>query len=170
MNKKQIVIISLALAVMIAAIAVLAVLNAPKDKAENGSLTIVQGENTLAVLSMEQLKKLPAVEITADMGSASSAGIYGTLKGATIREILQSINPDLTASGKRVYAYAEDGFVLTYNMTEILADDSIIVAYEHDGAPMRSKAEGGEGPLRVVVAGDEHANRSCKYVYKLEVK
>jgi len=55
-------------------------------------------------------------------------------------------------------------------MTDILADDSIIVAYEHDGAPMRGKTEGGEGPLRVVVADDPHANRSCKYAYKLEVK
>lgn len=170
MNKKQIVIIAVALVVMIAAIAVLAVLNAPKDKVNAGSLTIVQGENTLAVLTMEQLKKLPAVEVEVSMGSASSVGIYGKLKGVTIREVLNSINPSLTESGKRVYAYAEDGFVLTYNMTDILADDSIIVAYEHDGAPMRGKAEGGEGPLRVVVADDPHANRSCKYAYKLEVK
>lgn len=170
MNKKQLVIVAAVLVVMIAAIAVLAVLNAPKDKAETGSLTVVQGENTLAVLTMEQLKKLPAVEITVDMGSASSVGIYGKLKGVTIRDVLNSIDPSLTESAKRVYAYAEDGFVLTYNMADILADDGIIVAYEYNGVPMKSKAEGGEGPLRVVVADDPHANRSCKYAYKLEVK
>lgn len=169
-EKKQKLIIAAVLLAMMAAIAVLALLNAPKDKAALGTLQVVRGEKEPVVLTLSQLQALPAVQISADMGSASSTGIHGVLKGAALREVLNHVDPALAAEGKRVYAYAQDGFVLTYNMDEILKDDSVIVAYEYNGAPMKSKDEGGEGPLRVVVAGDVHANRSCKYVYKIEVK
>jgi hypothetical protein len=65
---------------------------------------------------------------------------------------------------------ATDGFSATFTVTEIQNNSGqILVAYLKDGQPMPGEADGGEGPVRLVVGSDVYATRWVQYVVSIDV-
>ncbi len=168
-KKRAVMIVCAVLVVLAAAIAVLAYLNAPKDM-EEGQLLLVRGESTLASWTMEELKALPAVETYKEITSSNHAGDSGTFRGVALHMLLESVGEEALADVTKVYVYARDGYTTSYKLSEVSGSDAFLLAYSKDGQGLGTMSSNGTGPLRLIVVNDEFGTRSCKYVYKIEVK
>lgn len=168
-NKRAVIIVCAVLVVLAAAIGVLAYLNAPKDL-EEGQLVLVKGESTLASWTMEELKALPAVETYKEITSSNHAGDSGTFRGVALHTLLGGVGEEALAGVTKVYVYAQDGYTTSYKLSEVSGSDDFLLAYSKDGQGLGTMNNNGTGPLRLVVVSDEFGTRSCKYVYKIEIK
>ena len=169
-KKRNALVIGCVMILLAAAIAVLAYLNAPKEAAERGTLLIVRGEETLARLTLAQIREMPSVSIEKEIVSASHENDAGLFTGAPLRAILDAVQPGLLEEANQIVARAEDAFVTAYTAKEVRESDSILVVYEKDGAPLGTREEGGTGPLRVLIQDDPFGNRSTKYLSQIEVR
>ncbi len=164
------VVVCAVLLAMAAVIAVLAHLNAPKD-VDGERLALVQGENTLASWTIAELQEMPAVEAYKEISSSNHANDAGLFRGVALYTLLQSAGGEALQNASKVYVYAKDGYMTSYKMSEISNNDGFLLAYSKDGQSLGSMGDdNGSGPLRLVVVSDEFGTRSCKYVYKIEIK
>ncbi|HTY75963.1 MAG TPA: molybdopterin-dependent oxidoreductase [Candidatus Nanoarchaeia archaeon] len=75
------------------------------------------------------------------------------------------ISPNATS----VFIQAPDGFAVTLSIEEA-KDANTILAYQKNGAAMTALSAGGEGPVRLVIGGDEFPMRWVKGVSQIEVR
>lgn len=169
-KKRGALIVAGAMALLAAAIAVLAYLNAPKDGIERGTLAVVRGEETIARLTLAQIREMPSVSVEKEIVSSSHEGDAGLFTGVPLRAVLEAAQPGLLEGANQIVARAEDAFVTAYTAKEVQESDAILVAYEKDGAPLGSREDGGTGPLRILITDDPFGNRSTKYLAQIEVR
>lgn len=166
--------ITVALLVMAAIVGVLAYINAPRDVPAGQSgemLRVVQGENTLKTYTMASLQALPAISAEKEIVSGSHANDSGVFMGVALHQLLaDAAGADALAQAKKIYVYAQDGYMTSYKMSEIANNDNFMLAYSKDGKSLGSMADGGTGPVRLLVVSDEFGTRSTKYAYKIEIK
>jgi DMSO/TMAO reductase YedYZ molybdopterin-dependent catalytic subunit len=114
-------------------------------------------------LSWEELRALPATEITTDIHCVTRWSRFDTsFRGVHWRELEKLVQPK--ASARFVVAHAEQGFTSNVPL-EAIEDESALLAYEADGAPLT--AEHG-WPLRLVVPG-RYFWKSAKWLRGLEL-
>lgn len=167
--------ITLALVIMAAIVGVLAYINAPRDVPaadQSGEmLRVVQGESTLKAYTMAQLQALPALSAEKEIVSGSHANDAGVFTGVALHALLKdAAGEDALADVKKIYVYAQDGYMTSYKMSEIANNDNFLLVYSKDGNSLGSMADGGTGPVRLLVVSDEFGTRSTKYTYKIEIK
>ncbi len=166
MKKKHIIII---LIVMAAVVAVLAYLNRPEDQPVSGNLEISISGKTF-VYTMKDIQSLPKIEFEKEIVSSSQENQKGLFTGVTLHDLLNAANPDWQKQGTMVVCRAEDGFVSSFDVTEVATDNNIIVAYLIDGKSLGTKEDSGKGPFRIVVQDDEFGTRSTYWLSEIEVQ
>jgi len=169
LSKKGVIIVIAVLVLLAAATLVLALLNKPADLPERGSVAIVSGGEKLAELTLAEIKALPYTEVQKEIVSSSFENDEGLFRGVALRALLESAGIELSAA-KQVVVRSEDGFVGAYPADEVTEGDDIILAYSKNGEGLGSLADGGTGPLRIIVISDEFGTRCAKYVSEIEVK
>ena len=87
-----------------------------------------------------------------------------------MKDVLDLADPKLLQNAEQVLTRAEDGFTSALTPEEIIAPDAVLIAYEQNGELLKSKAEGGLGPFRLILAEDPFGNRMTKYLNELEIK
>ena len=110
-------------------------------------------------LSLDDLRKQFPVYSVLTHFQNDDRVVNATFIGARLWDILQTagLKPDATDK-RRVMARASDSFRCLLRWHEIdpsISDRLVLVAYEQDGQPLATK----EGPLRLVVPGDERGRR-----------
>ena len=114
-------------------------------------------------LDYEQLRALPAIEVTTDIHCVTRWSRFDAgFRGVHWSELAKLCRPK--PSGHFVIAHAEAGY--TENLTiAALREDNALVAYEADGEPLT--AEHG-GPVRLVVPS-RYFWKSAKWLRGLEL-
>jgi DMSO/TMAO reductase YedYZ molybdopterin-dependent catalytic subunit len=119
-------------------------------------------ENPIA-LSWEELKQLPATEITVDIHCVTRWSRFDTsFRGVRWRELAKLVQPKPGA--QFVVAHAEQGFTSNVPLEAIAADEALI-AYEADGEPLTPDHG---WPLRLVVPS-RYFWKSAKWLRGIEV-
>jgi hypothetical protein len=162
----------------------------PTSDVPTGRILTVKGPNGGNILTMEQLKAMPATE--GQGGIKSSTGqitIPEPFKGVALKDLVSYLNVPFDAS-MGVAVTAEDGYSMTFSYDQVMNGNFIaydpatgnempthdpltaIVAYEHNGQPLDATEEGN---LRVVVVSPKNnqvvdGHWSVKWVNQVEVK
>lgn len=170
MKKKNIIIVVIVVVVLVGAIAVLAILNAPKGEIESGTLTVVSGGETIGTFSMEELQDMEYVEVEKEIVSSSYQNDEGTFRGVPLRSIISACDENILENATQVVIRSEDAYVTAYSAEDVAESDNIFLAYSKNGESLGNKENGGVGPFRIIVTEDEFGNRCAKYVCEIEVK
>jgi DMSO/TMAO reductase YedYZ molybdopterin-dependent catalytic subunit len=114
-------------------------------------------------LTFEQLKELPATEVTTEIHCVTRWSRFDTsFKGVHWRELAKLVRPK--PSARYVLAHSEQGFTANVPL-EALEDDKALVAWEADGEPL--EPEHG-WPLRLVVPS-RYFWKSAKWLRGIEL-
>lgn len=149
-------------------VGVLAYLNTP-GKRESASLTIISKGQPVKTFSLEEIKELPAVDREVTIRSSSEGIKTYVFTGTPVREILTGLDNAILTEANKVTARGLDTYTVVFNGEEILSSDHVLLVYARDGMPLGSKSEGGTGPFRIIIPGDQFGLRAVKYVTELEV-
>lgn len=168
-NKKLYGMIAIMLTVLALGILLLAYLNHPAA-ADPGNISIKSQGKVIAVLSMKDVQALPKVEKKVTINSASEGKTTDVWTGASMKDVLDQVDPQLLQNAGQVLTRAEDGFTSALTAEEILASDDVLIAYQQNGELLKGKTEGGFGPFRLILAQDPFGNRMTKYLNELEIK
>jgi len=147
---------------------VLAWANAPPPGTD-ATLTIEKDGVVLKVWTLEQIRALPASEVTKNIQSASHPAESGVFRGVALYVLLEQTETDLLTGAANIITRAADGYTVSFTAGEILPDGNIIVAYARDGQPLGRLADGGTGPCRIIIRDDAFGTRGTKYLTAIEV-
>jgi DMSO/TMAO reductase YedYZ molybdopterin-dependent catalytic subunit len=162
----------------------------PTSPGPTGAVLALVGPNGGNVLTMAQLKNLPATE--GQGGIKSSTGkitIPEPFKGVALKDLVKTLGVPFDSS-MGVMITAEDGYSMTFSYDQVMSgaftayDPALgnelathdpltaIIAYEHNGQPLNTTEE---GILRLVVVSVKNdqvvdGHWSVKWVEKVEVK
>ena len=115
-------------------------------------------------LGWKELEELPATEVTLDIHCVTRWSRFDTrFRGVHWSELAKLVQPKPTA--RFVVAHAEQGFTANV-LLEAIEDESALVAYEADGAPLTPDHG---WPLRLVVP-TRYFWKSAKWLRALELR
>lgn len=170
MKRKTTTIIIGVILLLLIAVAVLALLNRGEGQLVGGQIEVfVQGESA-AMLTPEDIYALPSVEVYKKIVSSGQENQEGTFTGVYLAELLDAATPGWQENAAQVICRAEDNFISSFALDEVLAPESVLVAYALDGELLTGKDQGGKGPFRLVVLDDEFGNRSTYWLCRVEVE
>lgn len=133
-------------------------------------LELVAEDGRPTRLSLEALRALPQVVLPATARDSSPI----TLAGPSARSLLDLVSAPAghDLRGPRlmlgVVAEAADGYRVLFSLAELdpgFGAATAIVALSQDGQPLPAA----EGPLRLVIAGDDHYSRWVRQLVRLRV-
>jgi DMSO/TMAO reductase YedYZ molybdopterin-dependent catalytic subunit len=119
-------------------------------------------------ISLSQLQTYQPTTVQVTLTSSSKAQDNGVFNytGVTLSALLADANIHVNATS--VYIQASDNYGATLTMKEAM-DPNTIIAYQKDGAPLSLLKNNGEGPLRLIIGGDQYAQRWVKGVSAIQV-
>jgi len=168
MKPRSNLVIGLALIILATLIGVLAWANAPRSR-EAATLTVMRGGAVLQAFTLEQIQKMPSVELAKNIQSANHTDERGVYRGVELRVLLDQAVPDWPTSSSQIIARAADGYTATFAPDEIGFANNIVIVYAKDGLPLGSLTDGGSGPFRIIIREDAFGTRGTKYLIEIEV-
>jgi DMSO/TMAO reductase YedYZ molybdopterin-dependent catalytic subunit len=135
---------------------------------EAGTIQIIGNVKHPLTLTFNQLKELSNTTIQAALtssGSPQENGVYN-YTGVTLKQLLSLAQAVDNATS--VYVQASDAYGATLLIKDA-QNPNTILAYEKNGAPMIPLKSGGEGPVRLVIGGDQFAQRWVKGAVSIQV-
>ncbi len=135
----------------------------------DGTLTITRDGETVRKFSYEEICSMDSISVEKEIVSSSKKNESGVYTGVPLRSILEEADDSMLTECSEVIGKAADGFVSAYSMSEVRDSDGILVIYEKDGEPLKGKADGGSGPLRILAADDVYGTRSTMYLTQVDI-
>jgi DMSO/TMAO reductase YedYZ molybdopterin-dependent catalytic subunit len=168
MNKGTKIVIVLFVVFVVAAVPLYFYLHSGGE--QEGTLQIEGLVSNPFNLTVSELQALPSSSIDVTLDSSTHQDEEGTFTytGVTLWSILESA--DVSENASSVYVQAIDGYGTTLRLSDVQQDSSILLVYEKDGQPLAPLAEGGEGPIRLIIGSDQYAQRWVKSVVTLQVR
>jgi DMSO/TMAO reductase YedYZ molybdopterin-dependent catalytic subunit len=106
------------------------------------------------------------LQVTLSSSSHSEENGDFSYTGVLLEDLLNQSQPNSDAS--YVFIQASDGYGLTLTIQEA-QNQNAIISYQKDGKPLSLLKDGGEGPLRLIIGGDEFAQRWIRGVVSIEI-
>ncbi|KAF1083796.1 Oxidoreductase molybdopterin binding domain protein [Sporotomaculum syntrophicum] len=147
---------------------VLTYLYTPNSR-ESANLTVSCKGEPVKTFTIEQIKEMPAVDRRVTIRSSSEGTQTHVFTGTPLREILTDLENAVLTDTSKVTASGLDSYTVVFDSEEIMSRDHVLLVYAQDGKPLGSKSEGGTGPFRIIVIGDQFGLRAVKYVNELEI-
>ena len=171
--------------IAVAGVAAWQLLLKPQSQIPAVTLTIVGADGTTKTINQNDLATLPVISNKGGLKtSAGSIQSIGTYTGVSLKDVLGLVGGATSANSVRVTASDNYAMVYTWDQLsgkyvtydgatgdEVASTKQLIpvLAYEVDGKPLAS----GEGPMRLVILGDEglitDGHFWIKMVSKIEV-
>lgn len=148
--------------------AVFSLLNRSQDNLQEGQLLISVGDSRLALLTIADLEKLPAVEKKMVINSSRGKSEH-QFTCTELAQILHSIDPELTTKYSRLITRGIDNYTSGLEMSEVLQPDKVYIAYADGGRPLETKS-GKKGSMRVIIIGDEFGQRFTNFLVSIELE
>ncbi|HHW51588.1 MAG TPA: hypothetical protein GX406_09055, partial [Pseudoclavibacter sp.] len=112
---------------LVVIVAVFAFLNRGNDALQEGQLLIKAGDTGLVRLTIDDIRKLPAVEKNMVINSS-----FGTMKheftGTALLDVLNSVDPELAPKYTRIITKGIDNYTSAVEMDEVLENDNVFIA------------------------------------------
>ena len=123
-----------------------------------------------ANFTLAEFGALPKLTIEATLASSSHLDEMGTFNftGVSLWSLLEQCN--VSESASIVYVQAIDGYGASLTIEEAKQNTQILLCYQKNGEFLKPRSEGGAGPIRLMIASDEYAQRWVKNVAVIEVK
>ena len=171
--KKSTLIIIICVAVLAAAVAVFAILNAAnisaKKELEMNAEYIIKYGDIQERVTMQDMLDLNPVEFKATMDTSTTDPASVTFTGVELKDICEYYGIDIsTASVFEVRAL--DGYSSALTLDEVLADDNVYICLLMDGEVLEPKSQGGYGPYMMVINSSQFSQRWCKFVQEIEIR
>lgn len=172
MTKQTKIIVSV-LAVLAAIIAVLLLMSRSgrflgAQTQEERTLIFTKSSEPILTLTEEDIRALPSENIDATIRSSGARPRPAVYKGVEIHELLKAAGISETEISALVFNGA-DLYVTKVEARELTEYGNIYIVFECDGEPMKTRAEGGDGPYQVIVLDDYYSLRWCKYLSEVEI-
>lgn len=120
-------------------------------------------------MTISDLIAMPSVDLTARLTSSGSPQENGVFNytGVTLWSLLEKagVSDDATSA----YVIASDAYGAVISIKEMKDNPKIIIAYKEGGEMIKSQADGGWGPIRLIIGSDAYANRWVKWVVSITV-
>jgi DMSO/TMAO reductase YedYZ molybdopterin-dependent catalytic subunit len=136
--------------------------------ASAGTLQIKGNVGNPLNLTFAEIESLPQVTVQNTLVSSGSPKENGVFNytGVLLKDLLNLAQASGNASS--LYVQASDAYGTTLTLKDA-QNNSTLLAYAKDDAPLSDLKNGGEGPLRLVIGGDKYAQRWVKGVVSITV-
>lgn len=169
--KNKYIIIGCLILVLLSAIGISYNFAVQKNGAADGcTISIVRDGEVIRTFSQEEMETLPVREVYADLASSQHEDAKGSYKGVELKELLKQADPDLMKECDVFLCTAGDGYTSALSKKDFNKKEPVLVTWEKDGKALAPFTQGGEGPLRLVIASDTYGNRSTKYLTRIICK
>jgi hypothetical protein len=173
MNKKTIWIIVIIIAVLAAAVALFAILNAgnvqdKKESQESATATITRGDQKVE-FDLAYIKSLDAQKLNLMMDTSETDPTERSFTGVPLAVVAEDLGVSLDGA-EQVIFMAADGYTTAVTGDEAADPENVYIVYERDGQPSGTKAQGGTGPMEIVIAKDDFAQRWCKFLMDITIE
>jgi DMSO/TMAO reductase YedYZ molybdopterin-dependent catalytic subunit len=137
---------------------------------ENPEILITYQSEDVATISLEKIKSLGEENFKTTLRSSGALPEDHTYTGVPLKNVLNFLDETLLERGQQVIVKAIDGYVSVFYMKEVKDEKSVYLVYRQDGRPLKSRKEGGNGPLMIVAPKDRFGQRWCKYVIEVDIQ
>lgn len=149
-------------------VAVFSFLNRSPDQLQEGQLLIKAGGQRLAVVTLADLRQLPAAEKKMIVKSSRGSSEH-RFTCIELAQVLHHIDPGLSSQYTLITTRGIDNYTSGLKMSEVLQPDNVFIAYADGGKPLKTKT-GREGSMRIIIAGDEFGQRFTNYLVSIELE
>lgn len=171
--KNKYVIATVALLAII--VAVLAFVNRQNMKitgaeAVKGTLLVSNGQIEKK-LDFQDIEAMNPVEFKAVQDTSKSGPEEHAFKGVLLKDVIAGVfSEDELKKASKVIVKAIDGYTVALSPEEVMEQGNVYLAFEKDGKPLGTKAEGGSGPYQIIITKDQFSQRWCKFVTEVSVQ
>ncbi|HHW01269.1 MAG TPA: hypothetical protein GXX35_00360 [Thermoanaerobacterales bacterium] len=164
-----------AVVVLVLIVTVLAFINQKGIKvtgseAVSGALLIKAGGNEKK-LEFQDIKALNPLEFKATQDTSDSGPEDHVFKGVLLKDVISgAFLEDELKNASKVIVKAIDGYTVALSSEEVREPDNVYLAFEKDGKPLGSKADGGSGPYQIIIKKDRFSQRWCKFVTEVSIE
>ncbi len=152
-----------------AGVAVFVMLNAQTlPNGGSDAVTIIQNDQTVT-FDIAYLKGLSKTTFTANLDTNGQDPVEKTFGGVPLTDVLKGMGFDLSGASQVVFK-ASDGYSTVVTAEEATDSDNVYVVYERDGKPSGTMAQGGTGPIEIVIRKDAFSQRWCKYLREIDIE
>lgn len=149
-------------------IAVLLLLNRSQTGLREGTVVVTAGGAALGSFTIDDLRKLPAVEKKIKINS-TKGDTDNEFTCTPLLAVLNSIDPSLTRKYGRIVTRGADNYTSGVYMSEVLQPDNVYIAYADRGKPLQTRT-GEDGSLRIIVCNDQFGQRFTMWLVSLELQ
>ncbi len=139
-----------------------------RNLSDQAIFTVWNESRVLKSYTMDEIKTLGEKEFTADLKASGKDPVTHFYTGVPLLYVLQDAGLD-TGQEKALSVSAIDGYVVAITYEKWSDPENVYLAYEMDGKPLGSKADGGLGPYQIIISKDKFSQFWCKYAYKAEI-
>lgn len=143
-------------------------LNLQEERLEEGKIRLKAGNDIIAEITLDEVKKLPVVN--KKMYIDSTAGLSKHNFTCTpLLEVFNYINPEIVNKYSRVITRGTDNYTSGVNMEEVLEKNNVLLVYADNGEALKSKT-GIEDTMRIVILNDVFGQRFTNYLVELQLE
>ncbi len=157
-----------AIVILVLLISIFGYLNSKGEKLEEGKIKLKAENDILGEITLEEVKKLPAVN--KKMAISSTGGLTKhNFTGTPLLEIFNHMDPEIVKRYKRVIIRGVDNYTSGVTMEEVLEKNNVFVVYADNGEPLKSKT-GKEESMRIVILNDQFGQRFTNYLVEMQLE
>ncbi|MDR1028064.1 MAG: molybdopterin-dependent oxidoreductase [Clostridiales Family XIII bacterium] len=170
--KRSNILILVIVAVLIALTATIALINrnATQSIGRPDALLVFSEDGLRRDYAIDELRAFPAVDAEKTISSGKHADESGVFTGVPLETILDDADAAWRDKYEEFIFTGEDGFKSSVFRSDVEKPENVLVVYAKDGEALKPSAEGGKGPLRIVVVSDAFGNRSAYLLRSVEAK
>ncbi len=157
------------LILLAAGVALFALLNSQGLQSSSDDAVTVRANDQTAVFDIDDLKTLPKTAFTANLDTNGQAPVEKTFGGVPLIDVLNRMGVDINGASQIVFK-AADGYTAVALPEEVKEPGNVYVVYERDGEPSGTMAQGGTGPIEIVIKNDAFSQRWCKFLREIAIE
>jgi len=159
--------------ILVLAVSVLAYFNRVdhelKQELQMNAEFIIKNAEQEFRITMGDVLNLNPVDFTATMNTSTTQPTPVEYTGVELSKLLQNYDVQITDESI-IQVTALDGYATALNGKEVLEPENIYLSIYKNGEPLKSKAQGGDGPYLIVIRNDRFSQRWCKFVAEINVR
>ena len=167
MKRKNFLLMAI-IAFLVVAVAILASMNKEIAKEKDETSLLIKMGSQQVVISFEELLRYQPSTFIANVKSSGKDPVPTEFTGVLLSTILQDKGFNLSGS-EQVTFKAIDGYQTNVLGSEVLEDENIYVVYKREGEFTKSRAQGGSGPMEIVIAKDPFSQRWNKFLVEIVI-
>ena len=153
---------------LVIVVAIFGYLNAQGEKLNEGQLRITAGNHIIGEITLEEIRKLPAVNKKMVINSTGGLTKH-KFTGTSLLEVFNYVDPGIIKDYKRVITVGVDKYTSGVDMEEVLQKNNVLLIYEDNGMPLKSK-KGDRETMRIVIVNDLYGQRFTNYLVEIQLE